>query len=114
MPSAQMKSHRQISVLLAVRRWVEAHAGWAVVLCSAETLLTLRHLMVGVMPTKSKFSGRTALLPNGGKISIVQSQTVPFLPLDQEFALYTVGKKLPGREVWDSRAPQQLNLELHV
>ena len=112
--SASAKELNHIVTLIAIRRWVEIHQTWVVIIYKDNNLLNLLNLMAGVLPASAKNSGRTSMLINGSKVSIVASSSEVFVPTDQSFVLYTIGSKLPGEGHWGSRATRLLNRELHV
>jgi len=70
---------------------------WVVIICpDPKTVMSCSRYVASSLPSHSSFSGRTALLPGGGHLSVVAAQDDIFPPLDvKPFSTAFVG--------WESR-----------
>lgn len=80
-------------------RHAEATRNWVVVVCPKVILKACRAIFTGVVPASASFSGRTACLPNGGKLSVVYPQDL-FMAPGQDFSVLFTG--------WSGQAPKDL------
>ena len=55
---------------------------WVVVVCpdGSDFLTTFQESAAGLLPAGTSLAGRTAILPSGGRLSVVAVGTDPFLP----------------------------------
>lgn len=58
---------------------------WVVIICpEPKVALSCSRNLAAAIPPEARFSGRTALLPGKGRISVVSAQDDIFSPLDNE------------------------------
>jgi hypothetical protein len=91
--------------------------GWVVLVCPDEEVLTeYRAGMIGILPAGSSFSGRTAMLPGGGRLSVTTATTPVFVPEEVPFTVLFAGwgttdKKSSSKRMtqWRERAASTLD-----
>ena len=66
---------------------------WLVIVCpkGSPNFRGFAKVLAGVCPLGSAFSGRTALFPNGSKLSIVESNVPVFVPSSSPFKVIFLG-----------------------
>ena len=66
---------------------------WVIVVCpdSSAVLSTYQQCGGGLLPAGTARGGRTDLLPNGGKVSVVAADTPLFVPEGQPFTVMFLG-----------------------
>lgn len=89
-------SMAQAAVVEGIRKatsQVRSPKDWVVVVCpdGSEFLTTVRNCAQGVMPPGSALTGRTAILPGGGRLSIVAVSDDLFVPAGVPFLVVFLG-----------------------
>lgn len=69
------------------------NSSWVVVVCpdGSDFLTTFQNSAGGLLPTGTSVAGRTALLPTGGRISVVAVGDDPFIPAGTPFSVMFCG-----------------------
>ena len=88
---------------------VSVEGGYVVIVCPTTNISTQLSIIVGsLVSEKGEFSGRTAVLPNKGKISIVCAEEKIFASDDEIFRVEFIGwsskNDSRGMLKWQSRA----------
>jgi hypothetical protein len=86
----QVSAHL-IEAVMFGQRYVQATAGWLVIVCPEESVEPSRLFLAGATPEDAKFAGRTARFQNGGSLSVVESGEDVFLPAERPFSVMFVG-----------------------
>lgn len=84
--AAMVSVLRQAATLATLGEWV------VVVVPDASEFLTAYNICAaGALPPGSSLGGRTALLPSGGKVSVVAVGTDPFIPDGEPYTVMFAG-----------------------
>lgn len=105
-----------LGALLYALRTAEELSKWVVLVCPpGDREKECRHHLAGVVPDNVKFSGRTAMVPGGGRVSVVSSAVEPFVPENEPFSVLFLGwdgstRDPDGMRRWRLRAKEVLSL----
>ena len=99
-----------------IMRHVNLSREWVVVVCPESTEAENFALaLASFVPSGVKFSGRTAVFPNGGRISVAVALEDIFVPDDTSYTVYFQGWGLThnnfGMRKWEKKAQRVLQLE---
>ena len=88
---------------------------WLVLLCPDPQVLAKARLDLAVLvPTDASFSGRTALLPGKGRLSLAVEEDPIFVPDSESFSLALLGwgakNDYKGGRTWQTRCNQLVTL----
>lgn len=90
-----------------------ASGKWVVLVThNRDVAVEVRRFLAGASPSTARFSGRTILLDNGGKVSVTSIADTVFVPNDEPFSVMFVGwGKAQGVDttVWRQKAAEVLN-----
>jgi hypothetical protein len=79
------------NIVFAVR-YALKYRSWVVVVCPDDAVVRqCRQVLAGAVPDDAGFSGRTALLGEGARVSVVQVDSDVFVPEDDTFETLFVG-----------------------
>ena len=80
-----------INDLIYARQYVERTRAWLVVIVPPEQFQEAQKLFAGAVVGNAVFGGRTASLPNGGKLSLVSALDSSFVPLGEPYDAMFIG-----------------------
>jgi len=92
---------------------------WMVLVCPSDEsfLADARSVLAGLLPSGSKFGGRTAIFPGGGRLTVISAASPVFIPEGTDFTTLFIGwdkdsdkKDHQGMMVWRDRSAQTLDL----
>ena len=88
-----MSVNMQMQAVIAKAATFAGSAGWVVVVCPdrGEHIRAFEHHGAALGPAGSSFAGRTILLREGGKVSVVPASVSPFIPPDTPFDVLFFG-----------------------
>ena len=79
-------------VLQKVIKYAQASGEWVAVVCpNTKVSAECSRYIAAALPPEAKFSGRTAILPGGGRLSICSATEPPFFPDGAHFTTSFVG-----------------------
>ncbi len=86
-----------ISNIVYALRYAKSFRGWVVIVCpNVGTKQACARVLSGAIPDDAIFSGRTAVLPKGGKISVASVAEKVFVPEGDDYSTLFIG--------WEAKA----------
>lgn len=109
MPPSQ--TNNNLVEMRAAVRHAQMTGEWVVMLAPQTALTECGKLLAVLPPEGANFSGRTMLMPGGGKVSLAAAEDEVFVPDGTEFVVgFITGYDSKGAQKWQAKAKNLLRV----